>query len=155
APEFPTFGADIYSMAPGTVVKTNSKCNDHAARNTWQSIAFMVTIEGFIRSILGVRALFGNHVIVRHDDGTFAAYAHLRQGSGVVRPGFRVGGSDKIAEVRNAANSSVPHVHVQPMDRANPHAAAGLTMLWRDIELSAEIDDAIKGLAKLTTSSAV
>src|SRR5699024_11617152 len=60
APEFPTFCADIYSMAPGTVVKTNSKCNDHAARNTWQSIAFMVTIEGFLRSILGVRALFGN-----------------------------------------------------------------------------------------------
>ncbi|HIW47589.1 MAG TPA: peptidoglycan DD-metalloendopeptidase family protein [Candidatus Yaniella excrementigallinarum] len=155
APEFPTFGADIYSMAPGTVVKTNSKCNDHAARNTWQSIAFMVTIEGFLRSILGVRALFGNHVIVRHDDGTFAAYAHLRQGSVVVRPGVRVEVGDKIAEVGNTGNSSVPHLHVQLMDRANPHAAAGLTMLWRDIELSGEIEDALKSLAKSPTGSAV
>lgn len=155
AAEFPTFGADIYSMAPGTVVKTSIKCRDHTARNTWQSIAFMITIEGFLRSLLGVRALFGNHVIVRHDDGTFAAYAHLRQGSVVVRPGVRVEVGDKIAEVGNTGNSSVPHLHVQLMDRANPHAAAGLTILWCDIELNGEIDDALKGLAKSPTRPAV
>src|SRR5699024_10230562 len=72
-----------------------------------------------------------------------------------VRPGVRVEVGDKIAEVGNTGNSSVPHWHVQLMDRANPHAAAGLTMLWRDIELSGEIDDALKCLAKLPTSSAV
>src|SRR5699024_6167199 len=83
------------------------------------------------------------------------AYAHLRQGSVVVRPGVRVEVGDKIAEVGNTGNSSVPHLHVQLMDRANPHAAAGLTMLWRDIELSGEIEDALKSLAKSPTGSAV
>src|SRR5699024_5336358 len=116
---------------------------------------FMVTIEGFLRSLLGVRALFGNHVIVRHDDGTCAAYADLREGSVVGRRGVRVEVGDKIVEGGNTGNSSVTHLHVQVMDRANPHAAAGLTILWCDIELNGEIDDALKGLAKSPTRPAV
>lgn len=148
AQTFPTFGAGIYAMASGTVVKTSTKSSDHSARNTWQAMAFMMTIEGFLRSLLGVRALYGNHVIVEHDNGTFAAYAHLRQGSIAVREGDWVIAGDKIAEVGNTGNSSVPHLHVHLMDRANPHAAAGLTMVWHDIELTGEIDAALKDLAK-------
>src|SRR5699024_5607128 len=129
--------------------------SDHTARNTWQSIAFMVTIEGFLRSLLGVRALFRNHVIVRHDDGTFSAYDNLRQGSVVARPGVSVEVGDRSAEVGNLGNCSVPHLHVQLMDRANPHAGAGLTILWCDIELNGEIVDALKGLAKSPTRPAV
>ena len=152
---FPTFGAGIYAMAPGTVIKTSTTQRDHAARNTWQAMAFMLTVEGFVRSLLGVRFLFGNYVIVEHDDGTFAAYAHLRHNSVAVREGDQVGEEDKIAEAGNTGNSSVPHLHVHLMDRANPHAAAGLKMVWRDIALTGDIDDALEEIAKQPTGPTV
>lgn len=41
------------------------------------------------------------------------------------------------------------------MDRANPHAAAGLKMIWHDITLSGEIDGALEELAKHPTGSTV
>lgn len=152
---FPTFGAGIYAMAPGTVIKTSTTQRDHAARNTWQAMAFMLTVEGFVRSLLGVRFLFGNYVIIGHHDGTFAAYAHLRHDSVAVREGDQVMAGDKIAEVGNSGNSSVPHLHVHLMDRANPHAAAGLKMIWHDITLSGEIDGALEELAKHPTGPTV
>ena len=58
--------------------------------------------------------------------GQYAAYAHLRRGSVLVRPGDRVYRGQIIAECGNSGNTSEPHLHFQLMDRRRPALAAGV-----------------------------
>ncbi|MEE6280829.1 M23 family metallopeptidase [Georgenia sunbinii] len=127
---YPAFGQPVRAMAPGAVVRVRNGWRDHRARDTWPAVLWMLSVEGFIRELVGTSGLFGNHVVVAHDDGTYAAYAHLRRGSVGVRPGERVASGTTIAEVGNTGNSSEPHLHVQVMDDARPTAAAGIAMSW-------------------------
>ena len=130
APEaYACFGAPVLAMADGTVVRVSGGWRDHRSRDTWPTLVWMM-IEGALRDLVGASGILGNHVIVRHDDETFSACAHLRRGSILVRPGDRVTAGQQLAEVGNSGNTSEPHLHVQLMDDARPTAAAGLPMRW-------------------------
>ncbi|WP_218220307.1 M23 family metallopeptidase [Nesterenkonia sp. Act20] len=153
--EYPSFGAPVCSMAPGVVTRIWSRSRDHRARNTWQALLFMMTLEGMFRSVSGQRAIIGNHVIVHHDDGTAAVYAHFRKGSVVVGVGQRVEVGEQLGEVGNTGNTSEPHLHVHLMDRANPNTAAGLKMTWSDITRAGEIEPSLAELAKEPAENAV
>lgn len=130
---YPSFGHPVHAMAAGTVVRARDSQRDHGARDTWPLIVWMMTIEGFLRDLAGVGRILGNHVVVRHADGTYAVYAHLRQGSLAVREGEVLRAGQQLAEVGNTGNTSEPHLHVQVMDRAWPTAAAGVPMRWRGV----------------------
>ena len=125
-----SFGAPVFAMADGIVVAASDWRRDHRARDTWPSVLWMMTFEGLVREVGGVGWIMGNHVIVQHDDGTFAAYGHLRRGSLAVAPGDRVVAGQLLAAVGNTGNTSEPHLHVQLMDRGAPTAAAGIPMRW-------------------------
>ncbi|GAA1149662.1 M23 family metallopeptidase [Nesterenkonia lutea] len=153
--EYLSFDAPVHAMAPGVVTRTWSGSRDHRARNTWQGLLYMMSIEGVFRSVAGQRALLGNHVIVRHDDGTAAVYAHLRRGSLSVQAGQRVGVGGQLGEVGNTGNTSEPHLHVHLMDRADPHTAAGLKMTWENITRSGEIEPSLQEIAKEPAENAV
>lgn len=58
------------------------------------------------------RRLFGNYITIRHDDGTYAHYAHLKTGSFRVRTGQRVEAGQILAEAGNSGYSFGRHVHV-------------------------------------------
>lgn len=135
--EFAGFGLPVYAMAAGTVVRASDGQKDHRARTTWPQLAFMMIPEGLGRELAGVRWVLGNHVLVRHDDGTVAAYAHLRRSSLRVRAGDRVEAGQVLGEIGNTGNTSEPHLHVQLMDRVAPQAAAGLPMVWRGVRSDA------------------
>lgn len=153
--EYPSFGEPVYSMAQGLVVRASGRSKDHRARNTWQGLAYMMTLEGLIRSLGGNNAIFGNHVIVLHDDGTAAVYAHLQKGSVTAQAGQHVRVGTQLGEVGNTGNSSEPHLHVHLMDRADPNAAAGLTMTWEGITRSGEIEPSLEEIAKSPETNAV
>ncbi|MEU4564302.1 M23 family metallopeptidase [Actinoplanes sp. NPDC023936] len=138
---YPCFGAPVLSMAPGTVVRVTDRQRDHRSRDTWPALIWMMTVEAFLRELAGVSGILGNHIIVEHDDGTYAVYAHLRRGSAAVRAGERVPAGRQLAAVGNTGNTSEPHLHVQLMDAPRPTAAAGVPMRWPAlITDDAEID---------------
>lgn len=58
------------------------------------------------------RRIFGNYITIRHDDGEYSHYAHLRTGSFRVRGGERVEAGQPLAEVGNSGYSFGRHVHV-------------------------------------------
>lgn len=153
--EYPCFGEPVYSMAPGVVASTWSGSTDHRARNTWQALLYMMTLEAVVRSLAGTRMIAGNHVIIRHDDGTAAFYAHLRKGSLSVEVGQRVVAGDPLGEVGNTGNSSEPHLHVHLMDRVNPGAAAGLKMTWTNITRHGQIEASLDEIAKEPAVNAI
>ncbi|WP_229074465.1 M23 family metallopeptidase [Actinoplanes sp. DH11] len=135
------FGAPVLAMAAGTVVRATDRQRDHRSRDTWPTLLWMMIVEAFARELAGTDRILGNHVIVRHDDGTFAAYAHVRQGSATVRPGDQVTAGQQLAAVGNTGNTSEPHLHVQLMDHGIPTAAAGLPMRWPTVTTDGESTD--------------
>ncbi len=54
---------------------------------------------------------YGNHIIVRHDNGVETLYAHLN--SAAVSTGDRVLRGQRIGAVGNTGNSSGPHLHFE------------------------------------------
>ncbi|MEH0057799.1 MULTISPECIES: M23 family metallopeptidase [Auritidibacter] len=136
--EFTCFGEPVCAMAAGTVVEAADQQRDQRARNTWQALLWMLVVESTVRELIGgYRAVLGNRVVIQHDDGTYAAYAHLRRGSVRVEVGQRVEAGEVIAEVGNTGNTTEPHLHVQLMDRASVDPAAGVPMVFRDAVLDA------------------
>lgn len=83
----------------------------------------------------------GNHIVVRHDDGTFTWIAHLQRGS--IPAGLRgakVGAGAVMGRLGNSGNSTEPHLHVHrqstrglfdPAARGLPLAFASYTVLGR------------------------
>lgn len=65
---------------------------------------------------------FGNFITIRHDDGTFAHYAHLKSGSLRVHSGQRVEARQILAEAGTSGYSLGRHVHVH-LTRSPPIVA--------------------------------
>ena len=55
---------------------------------------------------------WGNHIIIRMDQGSRLMLAHLAQGSVAVVPGQRVALGQELAVVGNSGRSPMPHLHV-------------------------------------------
>lgn len=79
------------------------------------------------------RPLAGNFVIVEGDVGV-AMYAHLRDGSIRVGRGNTIAAGAPLAAVGNSGNSTMPHLHFQLMDGADPLAARGLPCAFSGYE---------------------
>ncbi|HTB80351.1 MAG TPA: M23 family metallopeptidase [Opitutaceae bacterium] len=61
----------------------------------------------------------GNYVIIRHDDGTYAEYFHLKKDGALVAPGAFVQAGQPIALSGATGFASVPHLHFavfRPLD---------------------------------------
>jgi murein DD-endopeptidase MepM/ murein hydrolase activator NlpD len=150
--QFPTFGSPVLAVADGEVVRVSGRQRDHRSRESWWAIAYMMTVEGAVREIGGAGLVLGNHVVVDHGDGVYAAYAHLRRGSPLVGEGDRVQAGQQIAEVGNSGNTTEPHLHVQLMDRPVVTAAAGVPFRWRDIEIVPDEVDASYSRGPVSTA---
>jgi hypothetical protein len=130
--DFPSFGQPVLAPGDGVVVNVDDRQEDHASRTSWPALAWFF-LEGLAREAMGARGILGNHVILRLDDGmAYAALAHLRHGSALVRPGERVRAGQQVAECGNTGNSTEPHVHFQVMDLPRAAFAAGLPFRFTD-----------------------
>ncbi|MFD9909942.1 M23 family metallopeptidase [Streptomyces sp. NPDC059063] len=134
---FPAFGADLVAVADATVVHAEDGQRDHLSRNSLLGLAYLLLVEGDVRSLAGARRIFGNHVILDIGDGTYAAYAHVKRGSLAVRTGDRVRAGQVIGRCGNSGNSSEPHVHFQLMDSPDLEAARGIPFRWQGVGVPA------------------
>lgn len=128
--DYPGFGEPVFAPADGTVLRVRGSERDHGARTSLLGVALMVA-EGGVKELTG--RVLGNHIVLDLGSGTFAALAHLKRGSPIVRVGDRVRVGDQLAECGNSGNTSEPHVHFQLMDRASIYVAAGLPFRFSGI----------------------
>ena len=124
--DFPAFGAPLLAVADATVVRAEDGRRDHLSRTSWPAAAYLLAVEGPVRTLGGARWMLGNHVILDLGDGTYALYAHVRRGSLTVRTGDRVRDGQTLGHCGNSGNSSEPHRPLpadgrrRPADRPRP-----------------------------------
>lgn len=82
---FPAFGAPLLAVADATVVRAVDDQRDHLSRTSLLALMYLMIVEASVRDLSGVKRVVGNHVVLDLGDGTFALYAHLRNGSLAVR----------------------------------------------------------------------
>lgn len=63
---------------------------------------------------------WGNHVVIRLDQGACATLAHLQQGSITVAVGMRAEIGTYIGRVGNSGRSTTPHLHLQVQESSDP-----------------------------------
>lgn len=92
------FGQDVIAPADATVLKV---------------------IDGFADHTVGEESPDANAVFLDLGNDLVAYLAHVRQGSVIVKEGERVKVGQKLAEVGNSGQSTLPHLHfhVQRFDR--------------------------------------
>ncbi len=132
APElFAGFGREVTAPCDGDVVDVHDGEVDHAARRSQLTMAGYMLSQAARYRRGGVRAITGNSVSLRREDGTVVSVCHLRRGSVAVRPGQAVRVGDRLGECGNSGNSTQPHVHVQVNDSIDWEHCRGLPMAFR------------------------
>ncbi|WP_084078343.1 M23 family metallopeptidase [Demequina sp. NBRC 110057] len=122
---FPGFGQPVLAPADGVVAHVTDGARDHRSRSSRLARVWML-FEGAARELGGPRAVFGNHVVIRLEDGTHVVLAHLRRGSLRVQQGSTVTAGQVIAACGNSGHSAEPQVHLHRQDLESPYLAAGL-----------------------------
>lgn len=120
------WGQPVNAMFDGTVTTVVDDVAErqwlHVVRETALALKNAVTFEA---KPSAARRLAGNHVIVSSGT-TFALFAHLAPGGVTVRQGQGVRAGDVLGRVGHTGNSTLPHLHVQLMDSADPLQAGGV-----------------------------
>ena len=113
--QYHAFKRPVYAAAPGTVVRVISDLPDNGIGETDDS------------------KIDGNHVMIAHQDGTFALYDHLQRGSVTVNVGETVEIGKVIGRVGNSGNTTEPHLHfqIQATDDLDPQSAISMPMIFQ------------------------
>lgn len=76
-----------------------------------------------------------NYIMIQHDDGTVAFYAHLMQNSVLVDVGSQVEQGEKIAQSGNSGNTlNFPHLHVGLYESYPPVETYDLPLFFKNLE---------------------
>jgi len=133
AHEFLCWDAPVHAAAAGRVVHVGEGWPDRKRVNLVYELVRCTLLPPGPRKGDN-RPLAGNHVIVAGEAG-FALYAHLRRGSVTVKEGEEVRLGQRVGAVGNSGNTTMPHLHFQLMDRADPMQAAGLPFSFVGLEV--------------------
>jgi Peptidase family M23 len=120
------FGEDVFAIADGTVVSIHDGMPDEAP------LVLMVP-----RSKLDYG---GNNVFLRIAPNVFAWYAHLREGSLMVKVGDTVKAGAPIAKLGNTGPSEGPHLHFGLLDKPDPIAGRSLPFVFDSFTLDGAVD---------------
>lgn len=105
--------AEVRAVAPGNIVAIISSQLDNKQFN----------IEDLKQNPL---ALFGNYVVIKHQEGIYSLYGHLQQNSSLhLKIGDRIKQGQRIGAIGVSGSSFIPHLHFE-IQNSLQHGAEGL-----------------------------
>jgi hypothetical protein len=122
--DYAVFGNSVRAVANGNVVAAIGSEVDNVAmlkRAGESDDTYLIRLQQGQMELLarGMASVLGNHVVIDHGNGEYSIYAHLKQGSVVVKPGDKLSTGAIIGQVGSSGNSTEPHLHFQICDDAN------------------------------------
>ena len=75
-----------------------------------------------------------NHIMIKHEDGTVAFYAHLMQYSVIVQPGDTVEIGEYFARSGNSGDSGEPHLHFGVYETYPPVEGVDVPVTFRNAD---------------------
>lgn len=85
--------------------------------------------------------VFGNAVIIDHQNGEWSVLCHFKYDSIKVKVGDIVKKGDLLGLCGNSGNTSEPHIHFHLQNDAFAHLAKGLPAQFRRIKVNGEIKE--------------
>jgi hypothetical protein len=119
------YGATLYAPGAGKVVTLVDEIPD----NTLEAgkVVFSKTLSPERPS-----GIFGNFLVIDHGGGEYSLFAHLKQGSFLVKPGEAVRQGQPLARIGFSGNTDFVHTHYQLQNGADPATAEGLPAYFRN-----------------------
>ncbi len=103
------YGAEVFAPGAGVVVGLENSVDDNVMGK--REFDFNQVFDN-------PSSLFGNHVIIDHENGEYSLLAHLMKGSLKVKEGQRVERNTKIAELGLSGSTSWCHLHYELRESA-------------------------------------
>jgi Peptidase family M23 len=129
------YGQAVYAVADGTVSSTLDTVDAGTP-------GVLPATDPVLGPKITIQNVDGNHIIQDLGGGVWAMYAHLIQGSLLVKPGDKVTKGQKIAELGNTGNSSGPHLHFQLMDNPSLLQADSVPYVIDGFTYAGQVSDA-------------
>lgn len=82
----------------------------------------------------GLQPVLGNYIIMECFTNVYAFFAHIQNGSIMVKPGHKVRKGEPIANLGHSGNSTSPHLHFQLMDSPDILKAKGLPLAFETLD---------------------
>jgi hypothetical protein len=129
------FHREVMAIGDGTVIELGDKFPESKMNDPqiYSEKFFAELVEELLPEIGFLNTVSGNYIIIDHGNSEFSFYAHLSEGSILVRVGEKIRRGDIIAKVGNTGHSTEPHLHFQLMDSQNPLEANGLPVVFENV----------------------
>lgn len=134
------FGAVVRAAATGVVETVENGATqdwnerlrrDHETAEQYRRRIFQYNVRTITADTR--RALIGNHVVIRHANGEWSTYGHLKTGSVLVAPGDSVRAGQAIGAVGDTGDSHLAHLHFQLNAGPDPLKARSRPLVLRGL----------------------
>nr|WP_294937924.1 M23 family metallopeptidase [uncultured Flavobacterium sp.] len=116
------FGSDVFSVADGEIVALEAAKNDDKTFD----------IPSLKTNPL---ALYGNYVVIKHSEGVYSMYGHLKnQSAAALKVGSKVKKGQKIGQIGTSGSAFFPHLHFEMRNNVN-HDSEGLPSYFNNYTL--------------------
>jgi len=133
-PAYPTYRRDVLAVGDGVVAEVGDRFPEEVMDSPAEYAARYGKAHYKLEKQIGTKnTLFGNYVVIDHENGEFSLCAHLSAGSIRVKQGDRVKRGQRVAKVGTTGLSSEPHLHFQLMDGPDYLTANSLPVMFVDI----------------------
>ncbi|WP_231727972.1 M23 family metallopeptidase [Haloferax profundi] len=112
------YGDPVVSPADGVVVAASDGHRDYHRAGGWLDPR--------------QRDMRGNYLTIKHADGEYSLFAHLKEDSIRVLEGERVERGERIGRCGHSGNSTEPHLHFQLQDRPSFFRSMGLPIQFEN-----------------------
>ena len=133
------WGKEVYAPFDGIIVKAEDGINERQSANLFVDLRVMLKNASQFDPVRdGIQTVAGNYVVIEHENGLYAAFAHLQRGSIIVCSGQRVRKGQPIGRIGHSGNSTAPHLHFQLMDNDNMLIAKRIPCAFERYDLFAK-----------------
>jgi len=119
------FGAPVRAPGAGTVVAAVGDVHDNTFGG--DGVEFRAPPDD------PAAAIFGNHLVLDHQNGEYSVLGHLQQGSLEVEPGDAVEAGQPIARLGLSGNTDFVHLHYQLQSGPDARLAEGLPAAYAGV----------------------